>query len=152
MSLPVLPNAISYVTGQFDLFFHQMGSGRSCFVSILKEPLKIINNSGDNIFDSYGQENQNITDITYKVRSGIFECVPIYTNAMNIDKFVSMKFNLDLNSMYIKLKEDGASYIMDGTKTERVYVDGIPYIPQNTPKIQNFFGLRYYYFKLNEIQ
>ena len=152
MSLPIPQSSISNVTGQFELFFQQMSSGRNSFVSVVKQPLQIINNTNSDLLAGYGQDNQNISDIGYIPETGIFPCVTIYPRTMNLDKFATMKFQLDLNQVLVKVKENARDFILNGTKTERVYVDNIAYIPQNTPVIQNFFGLKYYYFKLNEVQ
>ncbi len=152
MSLPLPQSSIDNVTGQFELFFQQMSVGRNSYVSVVKQPLQVINNPNSDLLAGYGQDNQNISDINYIPETGIFPCVTIYPRNMNLDKFASMKFQIDLNQVLIKVKEEGRDFILNGTKTERVYVDNIPYIPQNTPVIQNFFGLKYYYFKLNEVQ
>lgn len=152
MGLPLSQSSVDNVTGQFELFFQQMSVGRNSFVSIVKQPLQVINNPNSELLAGYGPDNQNIIDISYIPETGIFPCVTIYPRTLNMDKFASIKFQIDLNQVLIKVKEDARDFILNGTKTERVYVDNMLYIPQNTPVIQNFFGLKYYYFKLNEVQ
>jgi hypothetical protein len=152
MSLPIPQSSIDNVTGQFDLFFQQMSVGRNSYVTVIKEPIKVLNNPNQNILPGYGIDSNNLTDVSYISNTGVFPAVVIYGKNINLDKFVTLKFNIDINSNYLKVKEDAMNFILNGTKTEKVYVDNIAYIPANTPVIQNFFGLKYYYFKLNEIQ
>lgn len=143
---------ISSATGKFGDFFDTFSVGRSSYLSIIKEPVKIINNTTNDFIAGYQPENFNTTDVTYQPVTGIFPAVIIYGKNLNLDKFISMKFNIDLNAIYAKVQRECRDFIMNNGKTERVYADAIPYIPQQTPIVQNFLGLRYYYFKLNEVQ
>ena len=151
MSLLVNPSQINAATGKFSDFFDTFSIGRSSYLSIVKEPIQTVNNINNNILFGYGADNQNVTDISYTPQTGIFPAVILYGRNINIDKFVALKFNVDLNTVLAKVREDCKDFILNG-KTERVYAEGIPYIPQITPLVQNFFGLRFYYFKLNETQ
>lgn len=150
MSLLLNLDQINAATGKFNDFFDTFSIGRNSYISVVKEPLQILNTNNNNILFGYGADNQNTSDISYVPQTGVFPAVILYGRNMNLDKFTSLKFQVDLNTVLAKVKEDCKDYIING-KTERIYAEGIPYVPQITPLIQNFFGLRFYYFKLNEV-
>lgn len=153
MGISINQTTIANLTGNFDSFFQIMSTGRNSYCTVVKEPIKIISNSTpDVILPGYPTESINQTDITYEPNTGVFPCVAIYPyKSMPSTKSPEMKFDFDQNALYIKVKEDCRNFIKEG-KTERIIVDNLSYTNQDIEQVQNFMGLRYYYFKLVSTQ
>lgn len=143
---------IDNATGIYRSFFYDMSIGRNSYVTVYKEPIQIINNpTNDNVLPGYNSDAIN-SDITYQAVSGIYPCVPIYPyKNINSDKLMQLKFVLDANQVVIKVLQDARDFIVNG-KNEKVIVDNLPYTILMDYQVQNFWGDRYYYFKLNAIQ
>lgn len=152
MDFLISGSTISNLTGTFDKLFNTMSIGRNSYITVIKSPLEIINNSNQNTLVGYGAENLNSSDITYIPVTGVFPAQIIYPyKNMPSEKFESFKFDIDKNAIYIKVKKEARDFILDG-KTEYIIADEHSYINQETPQVQNYFGLKYYYFKLNSNQ
>jgi hypothetical protein len=149
MSNPFLTsNQVAGITGIFDQLFSSYGTGINNRVSIIKEPIKIVNNQSENVMPGFLPDAVDYSSITYQPVTGVFPAIIIYPHELKSQQFGQLKFNLDENQVMIKLQNDGANYMLNG-KTEKVLVNGAFYsMADFTPKIQNYFGLKYYYFKL----
>jgi len=140
-------NQLADLTGQFSNLFATFSTGISNYVTVIKEPIKVIQNSSEQVLAGYGGENQNIQDVVYQPVTGIFPAVIIYPNSMTERQFGQLKFNLDENQISIKVDSTTADFLTRG-KTERILVNDSYYNMEITPRVQNYFGLKYYYFKL----
>lgn len=136
------------ITGAFNDFFTTMSSASNNYISVIKQPINIINNQNENVIAGFGGESMNQQDITYQIVSGVFPAIIIYPHTLKDNQFGQLKFQLDENQIMIKVDENTRNYIKNG-KTERIIIDNNVYgMIEYSDKIQNFFGLKYYYFKL----
>ncbi|MEK6879003.1 MAG: hypothetical protein AABY22_05315 [Nanoarchaeota archaeon] len=135
----------------FSGHFETFSTGRNCYITVIKEPIQQINDSSSTNYYGYGPDSSSNTEITYIPVSGVFPCIPVYSKSMNSKEFTETKFFLDTNKNYAKVKEDCRDFINDG-KTERVIIDGKSFNLDGDEAIQNFWGIRYYYFGLTPIK
>ncbi len=140
-------NQLNQLTGIFNRHFDTFSSGINNYITVLKEPTKIINNTNSLNMPGYSNDSLNLSDITYIPVSGVFPAMIIYPKDAKIQSFTQLNLNLDKNDIAIKVKEDCKNYIING-KTENIIVNNNLYNSNDTPVIQNFFGSKYYYFKL----
>ncbi len=140
----------SQIQGLQDTFknhFEQFSSGSDNYISVVKSPIKIINNPSEEVLPGYGPENMNVQDITYQPVTGVFPAIIIYPKTLQSNQFGQLKFNLDENQIMIKVREDAKNYLITD-KTERILIDGQYYNNELTFSVQSYFGLKYFYFKL----
>ena len=143
---------IHNLTGEMERLFITMSSGRNSYVTIIKAPIEVINDSTQDVMAGYGPENMDKTTITYIPKTGVYPCVTVYPyKNMPKDSFTQLKFVLDLNSVVIKVKENCRTFIHDG-KNQNVIIDNLLYTIQKDEQIQNYWGSKYYYFKCNMVQ
>ena len=140
---------ISSLTGQFNDLFTTLSTQSDNFISIVKQPTNIINNPSENVLAGFGGEAMNPFDITYQPVTGVFPAMIIYPHSLKSEHFGQLKFDLDENSVLIKVPQSTRDYIVNG-KTEKIIVDNLTYgTIEISPTTQNFFTLKYYYFKLS---
>lgn len=132
----------------FSNHFDTFASGNNNYALIIKEPIKIVNNPSEQVLAGYGAENMDITSVTYQPVTGIFPAIVIYPNQIQTNQFGQLKFELDENQIMIKVQQSARDFIRNG-KTERIVIDGNTYgETEYSDRLQNFFGLKYYYIKL----
>jgi len=128
----------------FDLFSSQSNN----YITVVKTPVKLINNPTENVLPGYGAENMDVTSITYNHPvTGVFPAIIIYPKTQQSTQFAQLKFNIDDNQVVIKVTDDCRSFIVNN-KTERIVIDSQNYNNELTYTVQSFMGLKYYYFKL----
>lgn len=135
------------ITGAFYDFFTTMSSASNNYISVIKQPISQINNLNENVIPGFSAESLNIQDITYQPVTGVFPALIIYPHTLKSDQFGQLKFQLDENQILIKVEKNTRDYLLNG-KTERIIANDNVYNMEITPTIQNFFGLKFYYFKL----
>jgi len=135
------------VTGAFYDFFQTMSSGNNNFISVIKQPINVINNQDENVLAGFGAESMNIKDVTYQPVTGVFPALILYPNDLKSQQFAQLKFELDENQVMIKVEQRTRDFILNG-RTERIIANDVIYNTNIIPKTQNFFGLKFYYFKL----
>lgn len=138
---------LSELRSIFQSHFEQFSSGIGNFVSIVKQPISVISNYNSDVFAGFGNESTPLQNISYQAVSGVFPAIIIYPKMLQTKQFVQLKFNLDENEIIIKLDINGHKY-MDNGKTEKLLVNGTFYNTEDTPTLQNYYGLRYWYYKL----
>lgn len=133
----------------FSNHFDTFASGSNVFISIIKQPINIINNSSADVFAGYSSDSMNISDITYSSVTGVYPAIIIdKNNAFKSSQFAQLKFNLDENDLIIKVEHDCRKFLKQG-KTEAILIDGNRYnMSDSTDVSQNYFGLQYYYFRI----
>lgn len=137
---------IDNLTGIFDRHFSTFSSGIGNFITIIKEPIQIINNSSSTNIYGYPSDSLNNSDVTYQAISGIYPAMILYPGDLKEQIFTQIKTSLDINDVMIKVKSECKDYIMSG-KTEGIIINGLRHNVEQSPKIQNYFGSLYYYFK-----
>lgn len=143
-------NISSKFTGAFGNLFDTFARARTDrWVVINKEPIKNILTNEDNIAGySFGSNVNSYENIPV---SGVFPAVIIYEyKSDNKDVFSQeTKTALVQNPCRIKVERDAADFILNG-KTENVLVDGQTYNVVSQYKVQDYLGLKYYYFNLSQ--
>lgn len=151
MSSFLSQSAINTLTGTFDRLWETMSTGRNSYCVIVKEPLKVINNSSSNFLPGYNSDDLNTTDITYTQVTGVFPCITLYADSPKEQGFTQIHTSLGTNEIMLKVKEDAKNYITQG-KTENVIINNQVFNINPSFKIQNYFGSLYFYFKCTETQ
>lgn len=138
---------ISEVTGIFATHFQLFSSGITNQISVIKQPINIINNTSENVMAGFGSEAMNYNDITYQPVTGMYPAIIIYPKNMKTQQFGQLKFSLEDNQVMIKVEKDAREFITKG-KTEAIVIHGVSYNLDLIPTVQNYMSLKYYYFKL----
>lgn len=133
-----------YLSGK--LFDHWTTFARD--IVIFKEPkrtITTINVAG--VYPGYGQ-NSNIENVTYTPVSGIHQAMVIYHDKNQFGKeFFETRNTIQKGQVKIKLHESGHNFISDG-KNEKFLVDGSTYNIISDFYVQNYLGLKFYYYLL----
>lgn len=137
---------ISMMTGLFMRHFNQFSSEIGNTITVFKEPTKVINNSSSLSLVGYTEDSINEEDITYIENYRLIPAMIMYPADEPSLSFPAIKGNLDLNEVMIKVDEEGALYIDTG-KTEKVIINDKTYNINDTNWVQNYFGLKFYYYK-----
>ncbi len=153
MSSFLSSSQLSHLTGVFSRHFSTFGTGINNNFILIKEPIKSINVgiNDSNILPGYNNDDFNQVDISYIVNSGQYPCIPIYPSNLNEKQFTELKFSLSDNQVMLKVEESTKNQIIQG-KNEYVILNDQHYDIGPDFKIQNYFGLKYYYFKLTSTQ
>ena len=137
----ILTDFTGAFANHFDTFSHNVT------LIVFKEPLKIINAPTEAYF-GYSQ-NQDSSNITYQVVSGSFPALKVFSDP-DKDLFALQSKTRNADSIItIKVKGDAKDYIING-KNEKIMLDGVTYNDISFYKVQNYFGLKYYYFDLKQ--
>lgn len=148
MSNLLSQTTINSFTGAFGNLFNTLATTE---ITVYKEPIKVINNTSINLLPGYTEEVTDIQDVTYTPRFQTFSGIAIYPIKSKGSKgagFLNDKINLNPNQTYIKVSSECRDYIMND-KTENIQFNGETYLWNGTTQVQNYYGLRYYYFELN---
>lgn len=149
MSSFLTSTQLSNLTGVFQKHFDSFGSGIGNVITVYKEPIQQINNPDSINFGGYGPDsNGSQTDITYVEVSRQIPAQILYPKDTKSLVFAQLRTNIDINDLIIKVDQAGADYINAG-KVERILVNGAMYnLKSSVPNVQNYFGLRFYYYQL----
>lgn len=123
-------------------------------IVVYKEPLKTLvqPQPTDGAF-GFGEEQQSAT-YTYTPRSGVYPAVIRYSD---IEKSIAKNSLLSpeiLARIYsgpvsIKVKRDCRDFINDGP-TERIVIDGQPFLMDGDERLQTYQGSEYYVYQLRK--
>lgn len=139
---------IAELTGMFSNHFSTFSSGINNFITITKTPIQSVLNTSAYTPAGFGIENTNISNTTYSSYiTGYYPAMIIYPSDLKSNEFGPLKFELDENQVMIKIQSDAKDFILNG-RLEKIEIDGFTYNAELTPKIQNFMGLKFFYFKL----
>ena len=138
---------VAEIQSIFSNHFSQFASGNNNYISVVKQPISIINNQGENVLAGFGAESMNQQDITYQPVTGVYPAIIVYPKDQKKQQFGQLKFDLNENQVQIKVEEDCKNYLLNG-KTERIIVNGTAFNMETAYNVQNMMGLKYYYFKL----
>jgi hypothetical protein len=152
MSSLLSSSEIEFFTGQANNLFETLSTGRNSYIEVYREPTQVINNNSSLNLYGYPTDSLNTSDITYSINSGRFPVVALYSNSISSKDFIELKFSLEENQIMAKVREDAKNYIQGG-KVEYLVIDGQKFnIVSNVPRVQNYFNLKFYYFKLQATQ
>lgn len=119
-------------------------------IVIFKEPTQTITPITSNVLFGYEETSVANNAVSYTPVSGIFSGQILYALRSRKDnpRTIDNKIILNPNSTYIKVKRDARDYIKNGTKTEAVSFDDTIWNIESSEQVQDFLGLRFYYFEL----
>lgn len=143
---------IETLTGTFARHFEQYSSGIGNYVTVYKEPIKVFNNVNSvNVYGYDSQDNNANTEITYTEVSKTFPAMILNGKDIKGEQSLQLKLGFTLSDLFIKVDEENRNYLMNG-KNERAIINGLTYDIGADYGTQNYFGLKYYYFKCEEKQ
>lgn len=122
-------------------------------ITIYKEPIQNIISQPANPLYGYGVESQSTSsEITYTSVSAVHSGIIIYPfkNRNQQSQMFDNKMILNPNATYIKLKEDGKNYILNGQKNEKLEFDSQTwnFTEGNKFQVQTFLSMSFYYFEV----
>lgn len=137
---------VTVLTGVFAQHFDTF----SREIVIYKEPQKVItsvNPQSSPGYYGYSQPTQE-ENITYVPVSGTHSAIVLYPENQDFRNLVDMKM-IDLQGkVHIKVREETKNFIKNG-KTEKIVIDSNDYNLNGSEKVQNYLGLKYYYFPVD---
>jgi len=120
-------------------------------ITVNKEPAQIINQINTSPIYGYGEESSPINEITYSPVNSIFSGMILYNYRASEESYqVDTKLRLDPNKIYLKTDQICKNYIKDGRKTESIIADGNTFNLAGNEAVQNYLGLKFYYFELKQ--
>jgi hypothetical protein len=133
-----------------DLFDTFARSRTDRWITVYKEPIKTIIIDDQNMIAGY---DSGPSESSYQLTpvSGTFPAVIIYEYKADNKDIVSdeTESKIAKNTVRIKVERDACDYILNG-KTEAVIVDGQTFNAVSQYKVQDYIGLKYYYFNLSQ--
>lgn len=141
---------IASLTGVFSKSFETFTMDRSRTVTIFKEPIKTISSVNSNIFPGYGPSS-NMTNITYTPVSGVYPAVITYIAEQNTQELATTKtLTPQKAKVRIRVEQDCANFIENGSKVEKVLVNGDSYNVNSEREVNSFLSLNYYVYYLEK--
>ncbi len=137
---------------QIDLFSGKFGEHFSSFsrpFTIFKEPKKVITNvTSKDFIPGYGIPSAQ-SQVTYIPISGIYSGIISYNRDQKIDELFESNKGLSKGQVRLKVQEDAKNFIENG-KNENFIVDGLTYNVVSDFAVQNYLGLTYFYYTLEQ--
>jgi hypothetical protein len=120
-------------------------------IVVVKEPQRVVaNTTSNNSYAGYGASS-NPTEYTYVPVSGVFSGIVNYTNNQESELGEELgNITIGKGVVRIKVEQDARDYILDGSKTEVIHVDGSSFNKITDDKVQDYIGLKYYIFYLEK--
>jgi hypothetical protein len=116
-------------------------------ITVHKEPKKIIINNPQNHFIGY-EEGSIVENITYIPESKIFKAKIKYETDQTLNQLKEINNTLSKGLVKIKVRKDARDYILNGTKTEKIEIDGISFNVISDEAVKKFFNVTFYVFFL----
>lgn len=120
-------------------------------IIIHKEPQKKIIQSNINSLAGYEEESVQ-ENIEYIPKSQVFKAKIKYNNAQDLKTFPELANLISKGIVKIKVRQDARDYILDGTKTEKIEIDGKFFNIITDEAVKKFFNTTYYIFFLEAIK
>lgn len=119
-------------------------------IVVFKEPKVTITNINNPILHpGYRGTSQTTTNTTYTFVSGVYNGILSYDRDQKIEPISEAQVGVSKGRAKLKVQQNAYDYIKNG-KTENIQVDGLKFNVISDEGVQNFFGLRYYYFILEQ--
>lgn len=140
-------NQIYQLTGTFNKHFNTFCQR----IVIHKTPMTVIVNQNLPVYPGYTNQSQNLNNVNYNLVSGIFSGMLIYNKNQKLEYLNDSRTPISIGDVQLKVKKDAFDFLNFG-KTENIGVNGLLFNVFSDPAIQNYFGLTYYYFNLNQTE
>lgn len=128
----------SDLSSHFDTFSNNI-------ITVWKEPIK---NYASISSVGYPGYVDNTSNITLTPVSGQFPALVRYARDYKAEPFPDINTMLEDGQAMIKVKQDCRDFIKNG-KTEYININDQSFNLQSFEYVQNFLGLKFYYFKLS---
>lgn len=112
------------------------------FKNPIKEPVLIT----EDVYAGYGT-NQNSKDFNYTEVSGVFPVMEIVSKIENDTFGIQTRTRNPEMETTVKVKPDAKLFIENGGN-DRFVINGKTYNDISLERVQNYFGLKYYYYNL----
>lgn len=139
-------NTLEAFTGIFGDHFDTFSSFRSPII-VNKEPIKTYSVVDQPNFGYGPVENT----ITYTPVSGSFAAIIIYPKSQDKKFFGETRSYIPQGDVAIKVKPEAKNFIESG-KTENIVVNGVTYNNISDFRIQDYYGLQFYYYDLKRLE
>ena len=114
-------------------------------IIIHKEPQKKIIQINNQSLVGY-DETSIIENIEYIPESRTFKAKIKYQNDQDTDEMKDLKNTISQGIVKIKVRKDARDYILNGTKTEKIEIDGNAFNVISDEAVKKFFNTTYYIF------
>lgn len=138
----------AYITGIFHSGHWETFSHQNLVVH--RKPKEVISNVSGSYYYGYSRDHSNKSNITYIPQSSIFPCILRHKTDKQEDKFMpeSMARIIDGDAR-IKILQDAKNYI-EAEEVQGLQIDDQYFDLNSEPFMQNFLGLKYYYYDINK--
>lgn len=120
-------------------------------IVIHKQPQKKIIQSNVNSLAGYEEESIQ-ENIEYIPESRVFKAKVKYDNAQDLKTFPQLSNLISKGLVKIKVRQDARDYILNGTKTEKIEIDGKYFNIVTDEAVKKFFNTTYYIFYIEAIK
>ncbi len=148
MSSFISASQLTTLTGIFARHFDTFGILQAIIVN--KQPKETKTISNDNNLPGYGQES-NSSNIVYTPVSGIFPAIVVAEREQKLNRFQETEFYIPQGVTRIKVKKDARDFIKNG-RTENIVINDMTFNKITDDSFQNYLGLIFYYFSLEQTQ
>lgn len=139
----------AYLTGIFHSG-HWLSFSAHEDLIIHRKPAETISNINASYQYGYGRSNSNESNITYTAQSGVYPCILRHKNDKQENQFIpeAMLTVID-GDVRIKVLSETKDYI-EAEAAESFQIGDQFYEAQSEYFVQNFLGLKYYYYDLKK--
>lgn len=130
----------------FDTFSHE----RTRLITIHKEPLRTLVSPVTN--PMYGYEDSNSASYSYTPVTGIYPAIIMFNNPLKTADLEEIKIANSVGEVKIKVEPNCRDFIEDGRKNEKFVFDNKTFNVISNDGVQNFLGLVYYIYRLQNTQ
>ena len=113
---------------------------------IFKRPIKELTLPKEDVYAGYGS-NQYSQAFSFTEVSGVFPAMEIVSKIENDTFGIQTKTRNPEIETLVKVKPEAKDFIQNGGN-DRFIINGKTYNDISLERVQNFFGLKYYYFNL----
>jgi hypothetical protein len=115
-------------------------------IIVHKEPKKIILNQESNSL--LGYEDVSTENVQYIPENRTIKAKIKYENLQDLERYPGIPNNIAKGFVKIKVRKEGRDYILNGTKTEKIEIDGNFFNIVGDEAVKKFFNTIYYVFYL----
>lgn len=146
----VTGDILTVFTGAFANHFDTFARNRR-FITIFKEPQKTFVGPESNYSFAGYDSSVNLSNYILTPVSGVYSAHILYDYKDESLDSLNPEINVKYpnNVLRVKVERDAKDYLLNG-KTESVLIDNQLYNEFSQYKVQNFFGLEYYYFEFKQ--
>lgn len=137
---------LTFFTGALKSHFDTFTREGTRLITVYKEPLKTVTNSSQNLY-GYGDVS-NPVNITYTDVTGIFPAMISHKLDQKKAELEEIKVSVNKGEVRIKVEAPARDFIEDGRLNQRVDFDGKSYNIISSDGIQNYMGLIFYVYTL----